>query len=576
MLIRKKLEQILGSKLEHPVREEWGDYSVFAESPEEAEKLIKQIKQSELNKLIEQIEVVGKGFINIRLKVEYLISQMFPVLNKKTGRVMVEYSSPNIAKTFGIGHLRSTIIGQALYNIYKSLGYEVIGDNHLGDWGTQFGKLLYMLDREKLNAQGATLCVEDLEKLYVRYHKISEDDKQARKWFKRLEDGDKLARKLWEKCVQISVREFARIYKLLEVKIDNAYGESFYESLMQEVVADAKTIARKSQGALVIDIPGHPPLMLLKSDGGTTYATRDLATLKFRKDKWDPDLIIYEVGAEQTLHFQQVFAAARMLGYVREGCSLIHTKHGLYLAENGKKFRTRTGSTVNLEEVLREAITRARNNPAVGIGAIKYFDLSHNVQSDIVFDWEKVMVLQGNSGPYLQYTYARAQSVLVRAKGQGLRAKNLAPSTKHLALSTVLVGTHALLSDKLQLDKVGLVVIDEQHRFGVAQRAKLFLDQSAKMTPHLLTMTATPIPRTLALTMYGDLNLSFLDEMPKGRQKISTSCEYFLKNPNSGLFNFPPQIFKVTSSIMYYFINQTLFTLAKIVQIKKANFSVSP
>ena len=434
MLIRKKLEQILGSKLEHPVREEWGDYSVFAESPEEAEKLIKQIKQSELNKLIEQIEVVGKGFINIRLKVEYLISQMFPVLNKKTGRVMVEYSSPNIAKTFGIGHLRSTIIGQALYNIYKSLGYEVIGDNHLGDWGTQFGKLLYMLDREKLNAQGATLCVEDLEKLYVRYHKISEDDKQARKWFKRLEDGDKLARKLWEKCVQISVREFARIYKLLKEK-ELASIKEAYESLMQEVVADAKTIARKSQGALVIDIPGHPPLMLLKSDGGTTYATRDLATLKFRKDKWDPDLIIYEVGAEQTLHFQQVFAAARMLGYVREGCSLIHTKHGLYLAENGKKFRTRTGSTVNLEEVLREAITRARNNPAVGIGAIKYFDLSHNVQSDIVFDWEKVMVLQGNSGPYLQYTYARAQSVLVRAKGQGLRAKNLAPSTKHLALN---------------------------------------------------------------------------------------------------------------------------------------------
>ena len=412
MLIRDKLEQIVGMKPEHPEREEWGDWAVFVKSKEQAKLIVNKLKKEEF---VDSVEVVG-SFINVRLKIRYLVSQMFPVLNKKTGRVIVEYSSPNIAKSFGIGHLRSTIIGQALYNIYESLGYEVIGDNHLGDWGTQFGKLLCML-----NGQGSTLSVEDLEKLYVQYHKAPEDDK-ARQWFKRLEEGDKPARKLWESCVQISVREFDKIYKLLGVKIDNAYGESFYEDLMKEVVADAASVARKSQGALIIDIPGHPPLMLLKSDGTTTYATRDLATLKFRRQKWDPDIIIYEVGAEQTLHFVQVFAAARMLWYVREGCNLIHTKHGLYLGPDGKKFATRTGRTIKLEEVLQEAIELAKKfNPdakiatAVGIGAIKYFDLSHNIQSDIVFDWEKVMALEGNSGPYLQYTFARTQSVLRKA-----------------------------------------------------------------------------------------------------------------------------------------------------------------
>ena len=472
-------------KPEHPEREEWGDWAVFMKPGPEADEVIEKLKKLEF---VESVTRVG-GFINIRLKNEYLISQMFPVLNKKTGRVIVEYSSPNIAKSFGIGHLRSTIIGQALYNIYKGLGYEVIGDNHLGDWGTQFGKLLCML-----NGQGSTLSVEDLEKLYVQYHKAPEDDK-ARQWFKRLEEGDKTARKLWESCVQISVREFDKIYKLLGVKIDNAYGESFYEDLMKEVVADAAAVARKSQGALIIDIPGHPPLMLLKSDGTTTYATRDLATLKFRRQKWDPDIIIYEVGAEQTLHFVQVFAAARMLWYVREGCNLIHTKHGLYLGPDGKKFATRTGRTIKLEEVLQEAIELAKKfNPdakiatAVGIGAIKYFDLSHNIQSDIVFDWEKVMALEGNSGPYLQYTFARTQSVLRKSqtlnsksqKGLEFRALNLEFNSEELTVLRWIYRWPEVVEEAAQRFAPNLVC---NFIYELAQRFNGFYNKHRILTP---------------------------------------------------------------------------------------------
>ena len=428
--IRDKLEQIVGMKPEHPEREEWGDYAVFMKPGKEADEIVNKLGKVEF---VESVTRVG-SFINVRLKNAYLVSQLDRVLSTQNAvlrgrKIVVEYSSPNIAKHFGIGHLRSTIIGQALYNIYKFLGYEVVGDNHLGDWGTQFGKLLYMMDKEGISAT-AEINLAKLEESYIIYHKLSEEDRgldeEARRWFKRLEDGDKTARQLWQKCVDVSMVEFERIYNLLEVKMDNAYGESYYEKIMPEVIAEAKKkgIAKESQGAWIIDIPGQKtPLVLVKSDGATLYATRDLATLKFRRQKWDADIIIYEVGAEQTLHFEQVFAAAKMLGYIRSGCSLIHTKHGLYLGADGKKFATRQGKTIKLEEVLKEAIDRARklgNSDeetacAVGIGAIKYFDLSHNVQSDIVFDWEKVMALEGNSGPYLQYTFARTQSVLRKA-----------------------------------------------------------------------------------------------------------------------------------------------------------------
>lgn len=443
------LQKVSGKKdvnLEVPANPDFGDYStnlaLQIKSSKSKNEIAKEIA-AKFNKT-SNLSVMAKavaGFVNFTLKDRALFDNLAKI-NKNYGKsdigkgktVVIDYSSPNIAKPFGIGHLRSTIIGQALYNLYSFLGYKVIGDNHLGDWGTQFGVLLAQISKiyKSTNLQISNLTVEGLEKMYVDFHKKAQNDpklqEEARVWFKKLEEGDKQARKIWQTCVDISLREFERIYNLLGVTFDFAYGESFYEAEMKKMLNNPgvkKFLTKGEDGALIVDLTKagiDTPLMLLKSDGATTYATRDLATIKFRVKEWNPDIIIYEVGAEQTLYFRQIFAAARMLGLVNDKVKLVHTAHGLYLAPDGKKFSTRKGKTVKLEEVLNEAIARARKlgnsdestARRVGIGAIKYFDLMHAVGSDVVFAWEKIMNMQGNSGPYLQYTYARAQSVLAK------------------------------------------------------------------------------------------------------------------------------------------------------------------
>jgi arginyl-tRNA synthetase len=443
--IRQQVAQAAGVdvsevRLEHPNLEVFGDYSTNIA-------IIKKLDATLLAAKIPGASVAGPGFINIRLTNGELINALNTVTEVnnigQNKTVIVEYSSPNIAKHFGIGHLRSTIIGQALYNLHRVLGYKVVGDNHLGDWGTQFGKLLYMLDKYRL----ITFDIDKLEELYIEFHKLAENDNslnnEARKWFKRLEDGDIIARELWQKCIRISLREFQRVYDLLDINIDNACGESFYENMMPDLIANAKKgIARESDGAWIIDTGHNSPLMLLKSDGTTTYATRDLATVAYRMNQYKPEKIIYEVGTEQTLHFMQVFAASKKLSLVPDSLELIHTKHGLYLASNGKKFSTRVGNTVKLDEVLKEAIIRAKKLGCndddtarkVGIGAIKYFDLSHSIQNNIIFDWDKILALQGNSGPYLQYTYARIQSVLAKSGSQMLKSNVLSLNPEELAV----------------------------------------------------------------------------------------------------------------------------------------------
>jgi len=422
-MLRDKLRKLIADaagvdisevQLEHPNLESFGDYStnIAIKNKFDAKAIAAKIPGA---------TVAGPGFINIVLTPENLLNLMSTACDlPDVGHgqtVIVEYSSPNIAKHFGIGHLRSTIIGQALYNLHKALGYKVIGDNHLGDWGTQFGKLLYMINKYGL----VDYDIDKLEEIYIEFHKLAENDisleNEARNWFKKLEDGDQWTREIWQKCIQISLREFDRIYDLLEAKIDHAYGESFYEDKMQEVIKLAKErVAIQSEGAWIIETGHESPLMLLKSDGGTTYATRDLATVLYRMKEFDPVKIIYEVGAEQTLYFAQLFAASRKMGLVSDQVELVHTKHGLYLAPDGRKFSTRGGNTVKLDEVLKEAIDRAKGISEVGIGAIKYFDLLHGIQSNIIFYWDKILTLQGNSGPYLQYTYARTQSVLRKSQ----------------------------------------------------------------------------------------------------------------------------------------------------------------
>lgn len=418
-------------------------------NPQEVAQRIKERLEgdAEIKKMVDRIEVASGGFINFFVSGETLAQEIAMVMResdrygaRESGKgktVVIDYSGPNVAKRFSVGHLRSTVIGQALYNLYKFLGYTVIGDSHVGDWGTQFGMMIAQITRKDLDA--TKLTVQDLEHLYVEFNQEMEVDPalrdQAKFWFKKLEEGDTQVRKIWEAVVKTSLAEFEKVYDLLDIRIDHAYGEAFYEDKMPQVLEELekKGLVTESQGARVIEVPDRmPPAIIIKSDGTTTYLLRDLATIHFRLKEWNPDTIIYEVGSDQILHFRQLFAIADMMGWTKDKV-VKHVVHGLIRLESGK-MSTRQGKTVKLEEVLQEAVKRARDiieksetgrglsdsekeevAKAVGIGAVKYFDLSHHPASDIIFDWEKLFMLQGNSAPYLQYTYARIQSMIAKA-----------------------------------------------------------------------------------------------------------------------------------------------------------------
>jgi len=407
---------------EHPVFEKFGDYAVRTGKP------IDNLSKSEI---VKKTEFVA-GFLNIRIKDKYLIESALEIGSKDwlknlskvgSGKSMViDYSAPNIAKPFGIGHLRSTNIGQAIYNIYQTLGWKCIGDNHLGDWGTQFGKLIVAIKKWGGKEIGK-MTISDLENLYVRFHNETENNEglieEARDWFLKLENGDEEARDIWKKCVEVSMREFNRVYEMLGVKIDYTLGESFYQDKMPEVIKmmEERGLVKESQGAKIVEFSNMPPAMVTKSNGATTYFTRDMATVKYRIETWNPDLIIYEIGADQELHCRQIFETAKLMGYKAK---FYNVAHGLIRWKDGK-FSTRKGSTIHLMDVIDKAIEEAKKIAptnsedklkAVAIGAIKFNDLATDPKKDIIFDWEKVMSMDGNSGPYLQYTYARCKSVL--------------------------------------------------------------------------------------------------------------------------------------------------------------------
>lgn len=436
-------------KLEHPVDSKFGDLSTNVAmaianqaktNPLELAKKIKEDLEKNIEPIdfIEKIEVAGAGFINFYFGKNFLIEEAEKINYEiefknnlseaeKNKTMIIDYSAPNIAKPFGIGHLRSTNIGQAIYNIYKILGWNCIGDNHIGDWGTQFGKLIFAIKEWGSEQKIENMTIEDLEKLYVKFHKEAENNEnlteKGREWFSKLENGDKEARDIWQKCIEISTREFNRVYKMLDVKIDFTHGESFYENMLKDVIGEIekKGIIKKSEGAKIVEFKNMPPAMIEKSNGTTTYFTRDMATIKYRLNKWNPDLIIYEVGVDQELHFKQLFETAKMMGWKTE---MVHVAHGLIRWSTGK-FSTRKGDTIHLSDVIEKAMEKAKEIApkndeetvkAVAIGAIKFNDLSQDPKRDIIFDWEKVMSLNGDSGPYLQYTYARCLSVLKKTE----------------------------------------------------------------------------------------------------------------------------------------------------------------
>jgi len=463
--IRQAIEGVVGKNIdfvvEHPADEGHGDYAtnvamMMEGNPRElAQRLAEKLKKSDvLGEVVDlpRIEVAGPGFINFWLKEEWLVGEMKSILDQKknygtnkTGKgklAIIEYSSPNIAKPFTIGHLRSTVIGDAIANLLEANGWKVFRDNHLGDWGTQFGKQICAIkhwgDIDKIAK--SEYPVKELVALYVKFHEEAQKDPtledEARVWFKKLEDGDKEARELWQKCIDWSWVEFSKIYDLLKIKHSTEFnqgrglGESFFEDKMGVVITELekkKLLGIGKDGAKLVFFEGDklPPMMIIKKDGASLYATRDLATDKYRLEKYKPGLVVNEVGAEQSLYFRQLYEIERMLGWYKDG-QRVHVGHGMFRFKEGK-MSTRKGNVIWLEEVLTEAVKRAATlgkggkndvSQKVGIGALKWNDLKGDPKRDIVFDWDEVLNMQGNSGPYIQYTYARAKSILGKAKNK--------------------------------------------------------------------------------------------------------------------------------------------------------------
>ena len=397
---------------------------------------------------IKNIEVVN-GFLNIFINNETLIKNLLDEMeNKKeeygssnigNGKnIIVEYSSPNIAKPFHIGHFRNTVIGRALYNMYKFLGYNTIGINHLGDWGTQFGKLIEGYKRFGAEYNLEENPIDELTKIYVRINELCKEDESVleacRDNFKKLEDGDQYCVDIWNKFKDLSLKEFQRIYDILDIHFDYNTGESFYIDKMPEVV----DILRKnnklveSEGAEIVDLEykNMSPLMVVKSNGSTTYAARDLAAILYRARTYDFDKCIYVVGSEQNLHFEQLFEVAKYLDLDEKYVNgLIHVTYGMVRLKTGK-MSTREGTMIKVEDLLKEAVSRAKviiegKNPnledkddvakKVGIGAVIFNDLANNIIKDEVFDWDIMLNFQGETGPYIQYMYVRTKSVMEKA-----------------------------------------------------------------------------------------------------------------------------------------------------------------
>jgi len=360
--------------------------------------------------------------------------------------VVIDYSSPNIAKNFHVGHLRTTVIGNALYNIMNFIGYNSVGINHLGDWGTQFGKLIVAFKKWGSQEEVERGGIQELNRLYVLFHDEAEKDdtfnNEARAWFLKMQNGDDEALAIWKWFVDVSMVEFGRIYDILGMEFDYYTGESFYNDKMDIVVEELrdKNLLVESEGAMIVDLSAHnmPPCLILRSDGGTLYHTRDIAAALYRKKEFDFAKALYVTAMDQNLHFAQWFKVVEEMGH-EWSANLIHVPFGLVSLESGK-LSTRKGNVVLMEDLLGEAISRTlaiieERNPTlvdkekvardVGVGAIIFNDLYNSRIKDVVFSWERMLSFDGETGPYVQYTHARASSVLEKAGGAGINMKEL-------------------------------------------------------------------------------------------------------------------------------------------------------
>ena len=448
--------------IQNSTKKEFGDFQtnfammsskLIGKNPREIANTI--IENFEKNDIIEKLEVAGPGFINIFLKNSFLNEEIKKLENEKydfsflnTGKtVIIDYSSPNIAKRMHIGHLRSTIIGDSIKRILNFLGFKTLADNHIGDWGTQFGKLIVAyknwLDKKAYEEDP----IGELERIYVLFSDKAKKDPaledEAREELKKLQLGDENNQKLWKEFIDISLKEYNKVYERLDVNFDYYYGESFYNDMMPSVLEELKkkNIAREDQGALVVFFEDDklPPAIVQKKDGSFLYTTSDLATMKFRKNELKVDEAVYLTDDRQQNHFKQVFEIGKMLGEPYD-YKKTHIVFGI-MRFGDQIFSSRSGNTIRLVDLLDEAKKQVKKvidekNPnipekekekiaeTIGSGAIKYFDLSQNRTSDITFTWEKVLNFEGNTGPYLQYTYVRIMSIFRKLEEENINVEN--------------------------------------------------------------------------------------------------------------------------------------------------------
>lgn len=441
--------------IEIPADEKMGDFSFpcfkLAKELKKAPQIIAEdLKQniSFSEEFMQKVEVVS-GYLNFYIEPQmYIKNVLNEIENSKENygkstigngkNIVIDYSAPNIAKPFHIGHLRSTVIGNSIYKIYKFLGYNTIGINHLGDYGTQFGKLIegYKLWGKEYNIEENP--IDELTKIYVRINNLCKEDEKVlencRNNFKKLEDGDPECTELWTKFRELSLKEFQKVYDLLQVSFDSWNGEAFYSDKMQEVVdiLKEKDLLKPSEGAMIVDLSekNMPPCIIEKTNGSTTYATRDLAAILYRARNYNFNKALYVTSYEQILHFKQIFEVAKHLNLDEKYTqNLVHIPFGMIQLKSGK-MSTREGNVIKLEDLLNEAISRVmqimnEKNPElenkeeiakkVGIGAVIFNDLYNSRIKDEIFDWDTMLNFNGETGPYMQYIYVRTKSLLEKA-----------------------------------------------------------------------------------------------------------------------------------------------------------------
>lgn len=438
----------LETMIEVPPKAEMGDFAfpcfklakVFRKAPPMiAQEIAEKISKPDF---LSEIKVIG-GYLNFfvdksqyakQIVDNYLQSTNYGSSTEGSGKtICIDYSSPNVAKNFHVGHLRTTIIGNALRNIFTKLGYNVVRINHLGDWGTQFGKLIVAYKRWGSKEAIETNGISELMSIYVKFHDEAEKDDslndEARAWFTKMEQSDEEALSIWKWFLDISLNEFMRVYDMLGIEFDSYAGESFYNDKMPAIIEELKQkgLITLSDGAQIVDLEAYnmPPCLITKKDGSSLYATRDISAALYRKNTYDFDKCIYVTGLEQKLHFAQWFKVIELMGYDWSK-DLVHVPYGLVSLKGGK-LSTRHGNVIYAEDILKESIQKIESiieekNPdlpdkenvskQVGIGAILFNDLYNQRIKDVIFDWDKLLNFDGETGPYVQYTYARAASVL--------------------------------------------------------------------------------------------------------------------------------------------------------------------